>query len=256
MRQPRPDVVLEPAQADMADLGLKGMIPIAGRPFLDYVLSALADAGYERACLVIRAEHELVRKYYRSTAPPTRISVAFAIQDVASGTAGAVLAAETFVGRDEFLMVNSDNYYPVAALAGLRSLGEPGLVAFQREGLLNGGNITPDRLNTYAAVFLGPDGYLERIVEKPDADLMTISTRPAFVSMNCWRFSPQIFPASRAISPSHRGELELADAVQYAISALGERFRAIHANAPVLDLSNRGDVAAAGVMLQAVTVCT
>jgi glucose-1-phosphate thymidylyltransferase len=247
--------MLEPAQADMAARGLKGMIPIDGRPFLDYVLSGLADAGYEEACLVTRPEHEIVKTYYTSTVPPTRIDVAFAHQDTRPGTAAAVLAAETFVGVDDFLMVNSDNYYPVSALAGLRLLREPGLVAFERQGLLSG-NITPDRLSTYAAVFVRPDGYLERIVEKPDANLVANPTRPTFISMNCWRFSPQIFPACRAISQSRRGEYELADAIQYAMTSLRERFRAIHANAPVLDLSNRGDVAAVTAMLQDVTART
>jgi dTDP-glucose pyrophosphorylase len=256
MRELRPGVVLEPDQAAMADRGLKGMIPIAGRPFLDYVLSGLADAGYKHACLVIRPEHDLVRKYYTSTAPPTRLEVAFASQDRPRGTASAVLAAETFVGSDDFLMVNSDNYYPVSVLAGLRLLGEPGLVAFHAEGLLSG-NITPDRLRTYAAVFLRPDGYMERIVEKPGTDLATTTPNErTFISMNCWRFSPRIFPACRAISQSERGELELADAVQYAMSNVDERFRAIDANAPVLDLSNRGDVAAVTALLRPVSVAT
>ena len=40
------------------------MIPI-GRPFLDYVLSGLADAGYRRVCLVVGPEHQAVRDYYR-----------------------------------------------------------------------------------------------------------------------------------------------------------------------------------------------
>jgi hypothetical protein len=40
------------------------------------------------------------------------------------------------------------------------------------------------------------------------------------------------------------------------MSTFGERFRAIQANAPVLDLSNRGDVAAVTAMLAAVTVRT
>jgi len=34
---------LDPTQAAAADTGIKAMIPV-GRPFLDYVLSALADA--------------------------------------------------------------------------------------------------------------------------------------------------------------------------------------------------------------------
>ena len=36
---------MSPEQRRVADSGVKAMIPIA-RPFLDYVLSALADAGF------------------------------------------------------------------------------------------------------------------------------------------------------------------------------------------------------------------
>ncbi len=56
---------LEGRQAAMARSGLKAMIPI-GRPFLDYVLSVLAAAGYRRVCLVIGPEHATVREYYQA----------------------------------------------------------------------------------------------------------------------------------------------------------------------------------------------
>ncbi len=45
--------------------------------------------------------------------------------------------------------------------------------------------------------------------------------------MNCWRFDAAIFEACAAIGPSPRGELELPDAVQYAIDVLRQPFRAI-----------------------------
>jgi glucose-1-phosphate thymidylyltransferase len=256
MREPQPGVVLEPAQAVMATLGLKTMIPFAGRPFLDYVLTALADADYRDVCIVVGHAQQLIETYYTITAPPTRIAVTFVAQEAPRGTAGAVLACETFAGQDDFLMINSDNYYPVAALTALRSLGEPGLAAFRPRGLLEGSNITPDRLQSYAAVFVGPDGYLDRIIEKPGADLLASPGRNTFISMNCWRFSPVIFPACRAISPSARGELELADAVQYSISARHERFRAVPLDLPVLDLSNQSDVARVAALLAGVPVRT
>ena len=47
-------------QAAVADAGIKALIPI-DRPFLDYVLSAAADAGYRHACLVIGPEQEAIR---------------------------------------------------------------------------------------------------------------------------------------------------------------------------------------------------
>ena len=47
MRRPAPGASISDEQADIADQGLKAMIPV-GRPFLDYVLSSLADAGRMR----------------------------------------------------------------------------------------------------------------------------------------------------------------------------------------------------------------
>ena len=46
------------------------MIPI-GRPFMDYALSGLADAGYAEACLVIGPEHQIVRNYYQPKIRPS-----------------------------------------------------------------------------------------------------------------------------------------------------------------------------------------
>src|SRR5688500_19473586 len=97
MRQDDGAAELGLAQRAAADAGMKGMIPI-GRPFMDYVLTALADAGYARVCLVIGPEHEAVRTHYERTAPPARVSIDFAVQQEPLGTADAVVAAEAFAG--------------------------------------------------------------------------------------------------------------------------------------------------------------
>ena len=72
--------------------------------------------------------------------------------------------------------------------------------------------------------------------------------------MNCWRLDSEIFRACRDVQPSSRGELELPIAIQYAIEVLGERFEMIAADAPVLDLSRRADVAKVAARLQDVAV--
>jgi glucose-1-phosphate thymidylyltransferase len=100
---------LSAAQQEAAASGLKGMMPI-GRPFLDYTLSALADAGYREVCLVIGPGHQAVRDYYESL-QLTRIDLRFAIQQQPRGTADAVAAAEAFAGAEQFLVLNSDNHY-------------------------------------------------------------------------------------------------------------------------------------------------
>ena len=68
MRQAEGGATLAGEQAVAADAGLKAMIPI-GRPFIDYILSALADAGIEEACLVIGPEHASVRLHFEGGGP-------------------------------------------------------------------------------------------------------------------------------------------------------------------------------------------
>ena len=254
MRRPDPKAPrLDNGQARMADAGIKAMIPV-GRPFLDYVISGLADAGYREVCLVVGPEHDALRDRYTRECIPARVAVEFAVQERPLGTADAVAAAEAFAGGDGFLVLNSDNYYPTDAIRDLRRLGRPGLAAFERLSLIRESNISGLRIRQFALVSIGPDGMLERIVEKPDESEFPDTGAEVFVSMNCWVFGPSIFRACRSIKPSPRGELELTDAVQYAMRHWGERFQVLQFRSGVLDLSNRSDIAAVTERLRGIRV--
>jgi dTDP-glucose pyrophosphorylase len=244
MRKADPAVALDPALAAAADSGVKAMIPI-GRPFLDFVLAVAADAGICRACLVVGPEHGQIEEYYNKL-QPRRIKIEFAVQAEPRGTADAVAAAEPVVGARPFIMINSDNYYPLAALCGLRDEAGPAVAVFDQETLVAEGNIAADRIPKLSVVetIAEADGRLclRRIIEKPDEATLAGLPRPLGVSMNCWRFSPAIFEACRSIKPSPRGELEITDAVQYATDKLGKRFGIVWCKAAVLDLSSRNDI--------------
>lgn len=244
---------LDARQAAIADSGVKALIPV-GRPFLDYVLSALADAGIREACLVIGPEHDAIRRHYTEEVSTSRLRLAFAVQDRPLGTANAVLAAEEFAGGAHFLAINSDNYYPVDVLARLRALGRPGLAGFDRETLAREGNIDEDRIRGYAVLSLNDEGYLERIIEKPDDKTWRNVGAHELISMNCWCFGPAIFEAARRIPLSARGEFELADAVTYAITHLGQRFAVVRVASAVLDLSMRIDIPSVARHLQGLDV--
>ena len=248
MRKDDESAVLDQGQAAVASAGVKAMIPI-GRPFLDYVLSALADAGYTKVCLVIGPEHQIVRDYFTQS-PPKRVQLDFAIQERPLGTADAVLAAKEFAGEDLFLMLNSDNYYPVAALTAMGKNRQAGIALFERDGLVAESNIPKDRVLKFAIAKVDAQGYLERIYEKPSEETVRQLGFPIYVSMNCWVFSPVIFRACRSITPSDRGELELTDAVQYAMEKLHESFKVLTFQSSVLDLSSRSDIAAVAERLR------
>lgn len=253
MREPNAEVRLDEAQAVVAESGVKAMMPVK-RPFLDYLLSALADAGYERACLIVGPEHMAVRNFYSVQAPPRRIQLHFAVQLEPRGTADAVLAAEDFVAGEDFLTINSDNYYPVSALRALRLLGEAGTALFEASVLISEGDIPPQRIFKFAVCEVDADGYLMKILEKPSETIGVSAQEGALVSVNCWRFPPVIFEACRGTPLSQRGEYELPSAVEKAMNDFGVRFRVIHCSEGVLDLSSRADVANVVEKLSSITV--
>ncbi len=240
MRKASESAGLSAEQAGIAATGVKAMIPAMGRPFLDYVLSGLADAGYAKACLIIGPEHDIIRDYYGSL-KYQRLAVSFAIQQEPRGTADAVAPAKDFAGKDDFIVINSDNYYPAEALKGLRQLKGAGLAGFERDALIAGSNIPADRIAKFACIETA-GGVMKRIIEKPAPEVLEKMPRPIVLSMNCWRFSPAIFEGCAKIKPSPRGELELTDAVQYTIDKLGEKYQVVSVSAGVLDLSSREDI--------------
>src|ERR1043166_5121884 len=62
MRKPVAGAALDPAQHAAAERGQKAMMPLAGgRPFLDFVLSGLGDAGYGRVRLVVGPDRKSTR---------------------------------------------------------------------------------------------------------------------------------------------------------------------------------------------------
>jgi glucose-1-phosphate thymidylyltransferase len=242
MRQVDSAARLAADQEAIAQTGLKAMIPF-GRPFLDFVLSGLADAGYEEVCLIIGPEHTSVKHYYTIDAQPHRVRIHFATQAEPRGTADALLAAEEFVSGDDFLSINSDNYYPTSVLRALRQLGQPGLPLFDQLTLMTKGNISEDKIRKYAICEVDEDGYLRAIVEKPANRAAVGNSKEALISMNCWRFSASILEVCHQTPLSPRGEYELPIAVGEAISRFGMRFRTIRCYEGVLDLSSRADIA-------------
>ena len=239
-------------QRRAAERGAKGMMPLGARPFLDYVLSALADAGIRDVTLVVAPEHESIREHFERTHVPARVRVRYAVQAEPRGTADAVLSVRGVVNDAPFLVLNSDNYYPSAAYAALISLGGSGLVAFEAETLVREGGLEPERVLKYALLDVDDEGFLRAVREKPSADDPLAQRQERWVSMNLWSFTPVIFQACARVRPSARGELEIQDAVTIAMHDFGERFGVVRMRAGVLDMSSRADIAFVASQLEGI----
>ncbi len=242
MRLSDESATLTDGQKAAADKGGKVMMPFA-RPFLDYAISALADAGIEDVIIVIDPAQQDIRDHYLAAFPPERTRVRFAEQQLPRGTADAVVAASLLAGDRNFLVVNADNYYPVSVLCALAECESAATIGFDVDALVTQGNIQRDRVKAFAVLESDAEGYLKSIVEKPSAaDAFEIPSS-RFVGMNCWVITADIVDACKRVPLSERGEYELPQAVALAISE-GEKIRIGPAKAAVFDLSRRSDVVA------------
>ena len=233
---------LDEVQRGAAEIGAKGLIPV-GRPFLEYVISALADAGIRDIVLVVGPEPGPLRDHFTTAAPPVRTAIQFAVQEQPRGTSDALFAARHGVRDAPFLMLNADNYYLPATLSAAAGINGNGLVAFEADTLVRESGIEPDRVLRYALLDIDEHGMLRAIREKPAADDPLAVAAERWVSMNLWSFTPAIFEACERVRPSSRGELELQDAVTIGMRELELVFTVVRERAGVLDLSRRADIA-------------
>lgn len=225
---------LNSEQKRFADAGIKTLVPVfEDKTLLDFIFENLTTAGFSRICLVIGAEHQPIRDFCAEK----HFDISFAIQEKPLGTADAVLAAKDFAKDELFLVVNSDNLYPVTDLKKLNESNQAGLIGFKRKGLIEKSNIPSERIEKFAVLEFDKNRHLTKIVEKPE-----IVAENSFVSMNAWIFSPKIFEACEKIEISPRGEYELTAAVMFAVEKLGEKFKVIESENGVLDLSSRADI--------------
>ncbi len=258
LREPGDEAALDEEKARVAGRGLKALMPLNGRPFLDYAVDRLVRAGVQAVCLVVAPEADELRQAARRISRAARVSVSCAVQDKPLGTADAVLAAAGFVGRDPFLLTNGDNLFPVRALEKLTRAEGDGCIlgAFDRDALVAGGNIAPERVRSFAVVRCGQYGRLAGIVEKPDRPEDYASSGRVLVSMNLYRFSPEVFEFCRSVEPDpRRGELELTAAVDALARSGRTPFRVVLCEGPVYDLTRRSDVPALEAAVKVEELC-
>ncbi len=170
----------------------KVLVPIAGKPFLWYLLKNLQKAGINEIGLVVRFKQEKVRKLVREMGIE---NATFIDQHEHLGTGHAVLQARQFVGNEKFLVINGDNLFSVGDIQQIAS--KPG-------NFLSGFEV--DDASAYGALVID-EGKLVRIEEKSKTPSSNL------VNTGLYLFGPEIFEKLSLLSKSERGEYELPDAM-------------------------------------------
>ncbi|GAA4308533.1 nucleotidyltransferase family protein [Compostibacter hankyongensis] len=89
----------------------KCLAPVAGRPFLYYVLRQLRAQGIRKVILSLGHRHEQVTEWCRQHGQG--LSLQYVIEPEPLGTGGAIRYALEYAGENDVFVLNGDTYFPV-----------------------------------------------------------------------------------------------------------------------------------------------
>jgi bifunctional UDP-N-acetylglucosamine pyrophosphorylase/glucosamine-1-phosphate N-acetyltransferase len=168
----------------------KPLLPVQGRPILDWILGALPRA-VESLAVVVNYRAEQIEEYLRAQQHFDSWRTVY--QEVPRGTGDAFRICRPFLHSDRYLVLNGDDLFASADL--------------QRLSVLPAGVLVHpvDQPRQFGIVFTNPDGTLRELVEKPDLDGRQLANVGVYV------FPCDVFEIELTRSP--RGEYEITEYV-------------------------------------------
>jgi NDP-sugar pyrophosphorylase family protein len=92
--------------------GPKSMAPVAGRPFLDYLLRWLRSEGVREVILCVGYKRTQIQKYV-GAGRKWGLRARYSIEKKLLGTAGALKKAQRMISGESLLVINGDTYVDV-----------------------------------------------------------------------------------------------------------------------------------------------
>lgn len=176
----------------------KPMVPVANRPILEYVVSAIAESGIERIVLVVGYQQERIRNHF-GDGDDWGIDIEYVVQEKQLGTAHAVLQAESAVSGP-FLVLNGDRLVDSSLVERVRDELETA-----EEPVLSVTQI--DRPSDYGVVTMDGERVTD-ITEKPER-----SVSSGIINAGVYGFAPSVFDAIRS-TPTEYGELAITTTLE------------------------------------------
>jgi bifunctional UDP-N-acetylglucosamine pyrophosphorylase/glucosamine-1-phosphate N-acetyltransferase len=173
----------------------KPLLPVQGRPLLDWILGAL-PAEVNRTIVVVNYLAEQIEHYLKTQ--PYQKQWVTVRQTTPRGTGDALRSCREIVQSERFLVLNGDDLYGAADLA--QAVQYPAAIL-----------VSPvDQPKQFGIVFPRPDGSLEKLVEKPNLEGRHLANIGAYLFPRvALTFEPPLSP---------RGEYEITDYVTWVAS--------------------------------------
>ena len=182
----------------------KTMLPVAGKPIIQYNIESLRDNGITDILLIVRYKEEIVRNYF-GDGSDFGVNISYKTQKDFLGTANAISYGEDFID-DSIIVLNGDiilddeiiheiikkyNYLSPDTLMLLTEVEDP---------------------SAFGVVEI-ENGNIKNIVEKPKRE----EAPSNWVNAGIYIFNKDIFDKIRETEISERGEYEITDSVSLQI---------------------------------------
>ncbi len=179
----------------------KTMIPVHGKPLLEYILNGLIYAGFNEFVFVVGYRKEQIIEYFQD-GKQFQVYIQYVVQENLNGTGGALLLCESLIVESHLFLTWGDILVPYEIYKKIHEIHVSEnedfvLVANYLEKIYKGCEIHVD------------EGYCVNMVEKPAVGENTTNLNNSGIFI----FSREIFDVLRLILPSQRGEIELPDAI-------------------------------------------
>jgi bifunctional UDP-N-acetylglucosamine pyrophosphorylase/glucosamine-1-phosphate N-acetyltransferase len=177
------------------------MIPVAGKPIVEHVISAIRSAGIRSIVLVTRYRSELVKKHI-GNGSKLGVTVDYVDQPDISGTASAISMARDQVGSNDFLVAYGDLVVTPRAINRV-------VDTYRKKGRKPTIGLIPvSRPESYGMAKVSGD-LLTEIIEKPSQ-----SQSPSnLANTGIYVLNPTIFDHLQTTLRSGRGEFEITDTI-------------------------------------------
>lgn len=182
----------------------KTMLPVAGKPIIQYNIESLRDNGITDILLIVRYKEEIVRNYF-GDGSDFGVNIFYKTQKDFLGTANAISYGEDFID-DSIIVLNGDIILDDEII---------------HEIIKKYNYLTPDTLmlltevedpSAFGVVEI-ENGNIKSIVEKPKSE----EAPSNLVNAGIYIFNKDIFDKIRKTEISERGEYEITDSVSLQI---------------------------------------
>jgi mannose-1-phosphate guanylyltransferase/phosphomannomutase len=166
----------------------KPMVPICGKPCMEYILDLLRRHGIEESVVTLAFLPKIIRDYF-GDGSTLGVSVSYSVETSPAGTAGSIKLAESYLSDDTFIVISGD---------ALTDFDLSDILTFHKErGAL--ATIALKHVENpleFGVVVVNDEGRIERFLEKPTWGQVFSDT----VNTGIYVLEPEVFahiPADR-----------------------------------------------------------